>query len=465
MRLRLRRPFDLARTLRAAARRRPEQVEEYLDKHAEEWTALVEAAPEDAADILEELGSDAAGDLLAELEPQEAAELLEELRPDLATEILEDLNADEAAVLLEEMGPESAVDLLSELEEERIAELLERMDSEVAEEVRRLLAYPADSAGGLMITDIGRLPTGLTAGEAIERIRQLHEELEDLSYVYVVNDLGHLAGVVSFRDLVFKRPGAGLDEVMLHSPVSVYPETDREEVAELIQRYHLFGIPVVDHEGALLGMVTTDSVIEAVQQEASEDFAAAMGAGAEETAYSPVGLSIRSRLPWNVFDVFLSAGVVLAVSRFTDIIEAFTVLAALMPLIGRVGGNTGAQSLAVVIRSLASDDIPSGEVWGVLRRQVAIGAVTGVSIGLLSGVVGFAMQTLTGGEQPLKIGVVMAVAAMANLLLAGFIGTAIPLVLRRLGTDPALASNIFLTFTADLLGFAGFLAVATLLLA
>jgi magnesium transporter len=464
MKLRLRRPRDLARTLRALARRRPEEVEDYLEDHVEEWSALVEAAPADAADILEAISEEAAGELITELDTEEAAEVLGELRDDLAADLLLELPVEEAARVLEEMLPEEAADILEELEEEDAEPLLALMTDEAEQEVRRLLAYDPDSAAGLMTTDVAMLPIGLTAGEAIERLRQLHEELEDLSYVYVVDEQGRLEGVLSFRELVFNRPGAGLEEVMIPGPVTVEATADREEVAELVRRYHLMGLPVVDREGRLLGMVTADSVIEAVQQEASEDFAIAMGAGSEESVYSPIAESIRSRLPWILFDLLISSVVVVVVSRFEPILNSFTVLAALMPLVARIGGDSGAQSLAVVIRGIAVDEIHGSGTRRVLRREMGIGFGNGLVIGLLSGALGFTMQTILGGSDPLGVGTAMALAAIANLTVAGLAGSGIPLLLRRLGFDPALASNLFLTTITDLLGFGGFLFVATLLL-
>lgn len=464
MKLRLRSPRQLARQLLAQARRQPEAVEEYLDAHGEEWEALAEAAPGAAAAILEELDDEAFNELLGDLDPPEAAEVLAELQPDVAAEVLEDLPATEAAALLEEMTPEDAADVLREVEDGAADSLLGLLTDDTAQEVRRLLKYAPDSAGGLMTTDIARLPIGLTAGEAIERIRQLHDELEDLSYVYVTDDDGVLRGVVSFRDLVFNRPGAGLEEVMVPDPISVNVNTDREVVNELIQQYRLLAIPVVDDSGKLLGVVPTDAVIDSVQEEASEDFAAAMGAGISETVRSSVRSSVKARLPWIAFDVVISSSVVWAVSRFNKTLDSFVVLAALMPLVARIGGDAGAQSLAVVIRGLAADEIPASGNSRVVLREAAIGGINGVAIALLSGTLGFVMQQLQGGPDPLKVGLAMAIATLANLIIAGAAGSGIPLLLRRLGFDPALGSNLFLTTITDLLGFAGFLAVATLLL-
>ena len=362
------------------------------------------------------------------------------------------------------MNPEDAADILGEVNEAEATSLIGMMTDQSAADVRRLLAYRPDSAGGLMATEIARLPIGLTAGEAIERIRHLHEELEDLSYVYVIGDDERLEGVVSFRDLVFSRPGIGLEEVMVRDPIAVRVDADREEVNDLIQQYHLLAIPVVDERGALLGVVPNDVVIESIQEEASEDFAAAMGAGVSESVRSSVSKSVKARLPWIAFDVVISTSVVWAVSQFHDVLDEFVVLAALMPLVARIGGDAGAQSLAVVIRGLAADEIPMSGTSRVVARETTIGAINGVAIAVLAGVLGFVMQELRGGPNPLRIGLSMAIAALVNLVIAGAAGSGIPLLLRRMGFDPALGSNLFLTTVTDLMGFAGFLAVATVLL-
>lgn len=319
-----------------------------------------------------------------------------------------------------------------------------------------------------MTTDIAVLPLGMTAGEAIERIRQMHEELEDLSYVYITDDDGILQGVLSFRDLVFNRPGTGLDEVMEHNPVSVTAETDREVVAELAQRYNLFGLPVVSISGRLMGMVTHESVIEAVQAEASEDFATAMGAGAEETVYTEVAHSVRMRLPWLGVNLLLALTVAFVIESQTGLISREPILAALMPVVALLGGNGGAQSLAVVIRGLATESVPSGRVREIVMRQGLIGLLNGLSLAVFAAIVTLVLIETgifeSSGSSSVEIASVVAVAALANLVVATVSGTVIPLGLRRVGFDPALASSIFLTLLTDLVGFGGFLIVAGILL-
>lgn len=467
MRLRLRSPRQLATRLLTAARRDPEDVADYLEANAEEWGALAGAAPSDAADVLEQLEEGDAAGLLADLEPGEAAEILEEIAPELAAELIEEVPLINLAAALSEMPGEAAADLIWELDEAVQEDLLAAMSDTSEAEVRELLAYPPDSAGGLMTTEIVSLPLGLTTGEAIERLRQLHEEYEDLSYIYIVDDDDILQGVLSFRELVFRRPGSPLADVMVPEPVVVNTLTDREEVAELCRRYHLFGVPVTDSTGKLLGMVSTEAVIEAIQDEASEDFAVAVGAGIEETVYSRIGESFRMRVPWLILNLFLALLVAWVIERQTGVISREPVLAALMPVIALLGGNGGNQSLAVMIRSLASDDVPSAQVPAILGRQAGVGLLNGLLLAVVSGGVTFLLlegRVFDSRSPAIDVAAIVAVGALANLLIAAVAGAWIPLLLRKLGQDPAMASSIFLTLITDIVGFGGFLVVAAVLL-
>ncbi len=465
VRFKLSSPRQAAGNLRSRARNDPKTVATYLKGNLQEWFALVEADPADAADVLEELGGDIAVGIFNLLSVERGAPLLEEARDDFAVDILEQLPVARASALLAEMPADEAADLVIHLDDDLRASLLDAMPDETGQEIKTLLRYPADTAGGLMTTDFAALPMGMTAGEAIEAIRRLHEDLEDLTYVYVVDEEGRLRGVISFRDLVFRRPGVGLDEAMLADPVTVRPMADRSEVADLSTRYNLFAIPVVDQRGRLVGVVTTDAVYEVLQEEASEDFATSVGAGAQETVYTDVLVSVKQRSPWLLLNLGLALIVSIAVSQFEEILARAPILAVLMPIVALLGGNAGAQSLAVTIRGLASDDVPRAETRGILGRQAAIGVANGVLIGTAAGIVAsvFAISARTA-EDPFNIGIIVGVAALVNLIVATCAGAAIPLTLRALRLDPALASNIFLTLVTDLVGFAGFLGVASHLL-
>ncbi len=452
------RPRDLAIALRELARRRPREAEAYLDAHQSEWGSLAEADPHDAADILEAIGEEAAAELISGLGAEQAAEVLEEMRHEAAADLLEEMDREDAADLVAGLPPDEAADIVGLLEADARIEILQNLGDEEADDILRLLAYPPDSAGGLMKPEVATLPSAISAGEAIEALRRLHEHLEDLSYVYVVDSSNRLLGVVSFRDLVFARPGTVLEEVMVANPVAIRPETDREDIAETIQRYNLLALPVVDHRGVLLGMVTIDDVIAEVQREATEDIAAMVGAGAEETIYTPVSRSIRSRLPWTGVNLATAFLVALVVSQFEPVIDRFAVLAAYMPVVASVGGNSGAQSQAVVIRAMALDTIPRQWIRRILARSTLIGLINGIAIGALSGAIA-AFFT-----QQAKIGLVIGLAALVNLIVANLVGSGIPILLNALHQDPALASNIFMTMVTDTVGFGGFLGIATLLL-
>ena len=459
MRFNLPRPRQLARNLREVAQRRPETTEEYLEANPEAWERIAEVDPHDAADILEALGPETALDFIGSLESDQVARILEEMNDGAAAELLQLLPEARAAELVGAMDADEAVDVLNKFDGEELPELVERLEPEAASEINRLLAYPRDSAGGLMTTDIASLPLGLTTGEAIEALRRMHETLDDLAYVYVVDDADRLKGVVSFRDLVFSRPGQGLDQAMVLNPVRVPADADREEVSDLIQRYNLFALPVVDGEDRLLGIVTVEEALEAIQEEASEDMAVMVGAGSEETVRTAVRESITKRFPWIVVNLVLATIVAFTIERQKDVIDDVVVLAALMPVVALLGGNGGAQSLAVVIRSMAINQVPSHMVPKVLLREARIGLAMGVAIALLAGLMAYVISGSDFG-----VAQVMALAVFANFSIATFVGAGIPILLRRLGLDPALASNIFLTFVTDMVGFAGFLVIATALL-
>jgi magnesium transporter len=472
MRFRVPRPRDLARNLRLRdlARRRPEAAEEYLDAHQEEWEDLAEYDPHDAADILEALEEEGAADLLSELDTDEAADVLDEMRPEAAADVLEELTAAEAAALIAGMEPDQAADVIGFLEPQNRTALLAALDPAAATELEQLLVYEADTAGGMMTTDVAALPIGMTTGEAIETLRRLHDELgSHLLYVYVVDDDERLRGVVSFRDLVFSRPGRGLDEVMVRDPVAVTTDSDREEVAELILRYHLIAIPVVDSEEGrrLVGMVKFGEAIEAIQAEAGEDIAVMVGAGEEESVFTPVRLSVQRRLPWILFNLVVGFLIATMIAQFEGTLAAYAILVAYMPLVALVGGNSGAQSLAVVIRSIAVGDLPPGRARRAVRREMAVGMINGVIVAAIAGLIGALTVSLLGDQgavSPAKMATIIMVAILVAFFVAGLVGAGIPVVLRRMGQDPALASNIFLTLTVDLVSFGTFLLTASLLL-
>jgi len=469
MRIRIARPGQLGSTIRELARRKPSEAEDYLDSHHEAWEELAGDDPHDAADILEALDEEGAADLLQELPVDEAGDVLDEMHPEAAADVLQELDPSQAAALVSEMETDQAVDLIGALDAEDRTAILSALDAATALDVERLLIYAADTAGGMMTTDVAALPVGMSSGEAIEALRRIHDDLgSNVRYRYVIDDDKRLLGVVPFRKLVFALPGTGLDDLMETSIVSVRTDTDREEVAEEIQRYNLIAIPVVDAQGVLVGMVKVSEAIEAILAEVGEDIAVMVGAGEEETVFTPVTRSVRRRLPWIFFNLVVGLFLAALISRFEPTLTTYAVLAAYMPTVALLAGNSGAQSLAVIIRSMAVGDLPPGRAARAIRREVTIGLVDGtvmaVSAGLLAAVTITAFQSGTETIAPMDLATIVFVAVWVSFLVAGLVGSGIPVLLRRLGQDPALASNIFLTMITDIVGFTGFLLTATILL-
>mgnify|MGYP001261250506 CR=1 FL=1 len=442
------------------AKRKPDEAEAYLDAHHEEWEQIAQEMPQDAADILEALDEEDAADLLTDIdEIASAADVLDEMRPEAAADLIEELPATSAARFIERMETDQAADLIGALASDQRDAVIEALTDKATSAVMELLAYPADSAGGMMTTEIVTLPIGITAGDAVEILRRIHDRLgSNLSYVYVIDDEGRLLGVVSFRDLFFSHPESGLKEVMITEAVTVTPETDRKIVSDLVQKYRLLALPVIDKDGILVGMVRFEEAMEAATAEAAEDIAVSVGAGAEESLFTPISISIRRRLPWITFNLLIGLLIALVIEPFRDTIRQLPVLAALMPMVALLGGNTGAQSLAVVIRSMAVGDLPSGRASRAIKREFYVGAANGVVVASIAAVISGAVARDT------VVGIVVCVAVLINLLVAGLAGAGIPILLRRIGLDPALASNIFLTMITDIVGFGGFLLTASILL-
>lgn len=459
----------LSSAIRELARRRPREAEDYLDSHHAAWEELAVEDPHDAADILEAIDEEGAADLLRELPTVEAGDVLDEMHPEAAADVLEELTPVQAAALVSEMKTDQAVDVIGALEAPERTALLAELDDTAASEIQHLLIYAADSAGGMMTTDLASLPVGMSSGEAIEALRRLHDELgSSLQYVYVVDEGGRLVGVVPFRKLVFARPHTGLDDLMEKGIVSVRTDTDREVVAELIQRHRFVALPVVNARGILVGIVKVAEAIEAIIAEAGEDIAVMVGAGGEETVFTPVRRSVRRRLPWIFFNLFVGVLLAAMISRFESTLTTYAVLAAYMPIVALLAGNSGSQSIAVIIRSLAVGDLPSGRAGKAIRREVAIGLIDGTVVALVAAFVGAATITVfqegPHGIEPIEIAVIVFVSVWVAFLIAGLVGSGIPIMLKKLGQDPALASHIFLTMTTDIVGFTGFLLTATLLL-
>jgi len=384
--------------------------------------------------VLRALPPELSGSALVEMpEGAHAGETLAALGPAQAADIVERLEDDDAADLLGELDPAAQERILSEIEDRR--------------DVESLLRYDEETAGGRMTTHAVTVRDTDTASQALDSIRKQAQDVEDVYEVFVVDAQGRLVGVLPLKDLVLSPPGRPVREFMEPPDIRVQPDQDQEEVARLMARYNLASVPVVDRAGRLLGQVTFDDVIDVFEAETTEDLLRFGGVPADEELEAGWPVAVKSRLPWlylNLLTAFLAGGVVYF---FQDTVQRTVALAVWMPIIAGMGGNAGTQALAVTVRRLALGLIGPREFAAVMRKEMLVGLVNGLANGVVVG----AVATLLG-EGP-RLGLVVFLAMTGNLLVAGFAGAFIPLLLQRIGVDPAVASSIFVTTFTDVCGF------------
>jgi len=409
---------------------------------------------------------EAAGRLEA-LDPAEAAAVLageargamvpvwDHLAPAAALRVLAHLGPEERPALLGAMDPARAARLLKAMDAATRSAYLEELPAPVRRELSHLLSYPEDSAGQWMDPRIIPLGRETIAGEALERLRGLGAGV--IAVLFLVDADGVLDGRVDLRDLAVADPGAPLGELARPAGAGVSEFAPREEVVDRFEHGQVPSLPVVDYAGRLVGVLHQSVLVSAVQEEASADLQAMVGASREERALSPVGFSVVRRLPWmeiNLATAFLAAAVV---GLFEDLIGRFTALAVLLPVVAGQSGNAGAQAQAITMRGLALHEITARHWLGVVFKEIRVGLFNGVAIALTCALGVYLWSASTG------LSLVIALAMVVAMVAAGAAGALVPIVLTRLGQDPAQASSIILTTITDVVGFATFLGIATAL--
>jgi len=415
-----------------------------------------ETDPQAAAQSLETMTEEEAVAVLKALPPQLSAQAFPYLQVHYAAAVLKDVPSHVFEQIIEKIDSQQAASIFMHLPEDSRKTFLDNLSDKIKRQIQELLTYPEDSAGRIMVTDFLAFHSELKVKDAIQRIRILAKKKSTSSYAYVVDRENCLIGVMNMRDMMLSPSDATLESVMRKDIFSVNCFMDREKIANEFSKRRFFAAPVVDNENHLLGIVKAEQLLGDVQEEATEDLQKMFGAGGDERAFSPVGFSLRMRLPWlyvNLATAFLAASVI---ALFEDIIAKITVLAVFLPVVAGQGGNAGAQSLAVVIRGLVLREIPAKRVWKLIGKETIIGIFNGVFIGVVTGLIAWVWH-----GNPM-LGVVIGLAMLVNLLLAGFSGAAIPVVMKTIGLDPAQCSNIILTTITDVMGFFSFLGFAVL---
>ncbi len=418
---------------------------------------LTRLHPVEAGRELVEMGPEEAADKVRDFELDFAAEALESLDPWQSSGIFLELSAELRAKLLERMDPDDSVDLLQELPPREREGVLELLNDLTRKRLKSLLEYPQDTAGGTMSPRVLSLPESMSVGAAIDELRAKERELEEINYVYVTDEQGKLTGVLPLRNLVLREPARELREVMKTGVETVLPGFDREEVARIFDKYDYLALPVVDEDDTLLGVITVDDVIDILRQENTEDMLEMVGiSGArEESVWTPWNVSMQHRLPWLVVNLATAFLAAIVVSLFEGTIAKFAVLAVFMPVIAGQGGNSGSQTVALLVRGIALGQIETGQGSRVLAKEALLGILHGLSIGVIVGLVAF----LWNGS--LQIALIVGVAMVLSMVVAGLAGVLIPVGLKKVGLDPALSANIWMTTITDVAGFFFLLGLAS----
>jgi len=432
---------------------------------------------QDAADLLTEAHSQDAADALQPLEPQQAAELLVLLPPDQAADILEDMPDDFAGDILEEIQPLQAAqivtelisdeeaDILQELSEEKQDAIIQHLDRDQASLAREMLTYAEDTAGGLMQKEFLAVPIDITATEARRMLQQMAEDEDEFypySYILSTDRRGRFTGVLGLRALLFAQPNTLIANLVTEDATFASPQTSGEDLMKMFRRTDLLSLPVVADDGRLLGIVTQEDAQEFEKEESEEEFLRFTGiVGGEEVRDMPLKQRAGQRLLWLIIKMALNvipASVVAAYTRS----PAFLLLAPILPIISDLGGSGGSQAIAVTIRELATNRIKPGDFVWVTLKELGVGMVNGIILGLLLGI-GTYVAT-NGGDNSMIVGAIVAIATITNTVLAVVFGGLAPMILRRLRVDPAVASGPILTMVTDTFGFFFVLALASMLI-
>jgi magnesium transporter len=416
--------------------------------------------PADLAQVFAELAEkdrSASFALLVERNSKLAMEALSELGPEAGAALLADRSAEEIARLLHDLPSDDAAAVIDYLPEALSAAVLELIEKRPGDEVGELLEYDEQTAGRIMNPKVFALSEDMTAGEAITTL-QGARDVEMVFYLYVVDVRRHLVGVISLRRLLLVPPATPLKRIMTTDLTSVRTDTDQEEVARLVASYNLLAIPVVDEENKLVGVITVDDVIDVIKDEATEDVYRLAGVAGDDRVFTTAAESLRKRVPWlevNLVTAFLAASVV---AVFEGRIRDVPALAVFMPVVAGMGGNAATQTLTVIVRGIALGEL----TWANSRKALFKEAAVGLGNGIACGVVGALVVWAWKGNP--WLGAILCAAMIINMFVAATAGTLIPLALRAMKVDPALASSVFITTLTDVFGFLSWLGLAALFL-
>jgi magnesium transporter len=392
----------------------------------------------------------------------EVADFLSELDLAIMLELVEDLTPKFMVAIIKEMATDDAADLLEALPDEFANEIRQLMGKEDREEVDELMQYHPESAGGLMSPDFMALDEELSVGDAIKKVQERSEEKEMSFYLYITHgDEGQLSGVLSLRELLMHPPYRQLSNIMNPKVIAVGTDTDQEEVAHIVSQYNILAVPVVDPSYSVIGIVTVDDIIDVIREEATEDFLQMAGAGKDREILlkSTVDNAI-TRAPWLFASWVGGVLAALIITFFEDELRQVIALAAFIPIVMGMGGNIGTQSSTIVVRGIATGRINMNELAKVIFKEMRVGVMLGTFYGLILGIAAY----FTYGDQPIQLGLVVGLSVLFAMALAATVGTFVPLILKRLDIDAAVATGPFVTTSIDIFGVLAYFLIAKLLM-
>jgi len=394
------------------------------------------------------------------ISPEKGAVFLSELDTLQRGELIKSQNTDWIIDRLEELSPDDSVDILKDLPVREANFILKRFDRSHSQQIKDLMNYPEETAGALMTSEFFAVLSNATVESITAQFRKERElqEIEDIHFIYVVDKKNHLIGYIPLRKLILENPKKKAIDIMTPPLVAVHPEMDQEEVAKLFQNFDLISIPVITKENVLIGRITIDDIIDVLEEEASEDVYKMFGLNKEENFSNGIFLALRHRFPWMLINIFTTTLSALTIGIFTGIIEQFVVLALFMPMVAAIGGSTGNQMVAMVVRGLAIGNLHWRDIRWILIRDITTVILGSLALGSMVSLTCYLLFDNT------MLGLVVAIAMLLNMIFATFVGASIPFILRSLKMDPAYGSSILVAASTDIMGFFIFLALASIVL-
>lgn len=414
--------------------------------------------PIDIANTISELEEDALKDFAKCLSFEEISEIIEVAEEELQTSFINILPLNSIIEIFSFMSSDDIADILGILPIDKRKDFLKLMKASDSKDVQMLLGFDEESAGGIMTTQYIALFKELSVGQALEKIKRIGPKTEVIETIFIIDKNNRLLGTVDLRDILISENETKLAEILDENFLFVHPDTDQEEVSLIVSKYDLQVIPVLNRKNVLLGIITIDDIVDVIVEEQAEDFAKLSGVDKDEKVGSKLSVSIKSRLPWlmiNLITAFLAS---FTVSMFEDTITQVVALAAAMPIVAGMGGNAGTQTLSIVVRSIALGEVDIKEDWKYVFNEILLGVINGLITGLVTGIILFVKY------DNIYLGIIILVAMIGNLVIAGFFGFLIPLILKKFNLDPAISSSIFLTTATDVGGFFIFLGLAQMFL-